>query len=67
MQYTGLISVVKTSIPGWHHFGSKFYTNIGTFKFLENCSRWKLEPKGTQKSMFYELSTPVWKMSTNVY
>ena len=23
MQYTGLISVVKTSIPGWHHFGLK--------------------------------------------
>ena len=25
----------------------KNYTNIGIFKFLKNCFRWKLEPKST--------------------
>ena len=131
--YTGSISVVKTSISGWHYFGFKITqtslfvdflktfsdgnwslkvhkndqllcgkchptyseatgcklhwvdfcgsnkhptllpfliqncTNIGIFKFLRNCFRWKLELKSAQKSKYYEQSTAVWKMSCNIY
>ena len=35
------------------------YANINIFKFLKNCFRRKLELKSTQKSMFYQLSTPM--------
>ena len=56
MNYTGYISMVKTSLSSCHHFGFKI-TNIGIFRFLKNCFRWKLGPKSTQKSIFYERST----------
>ena len=54
MHYTALISVVKTSTPGCGHFAFKF-TPISVFlDFLKVVPEKEMEPKSTQKSMFYE-------------
>ena len=38
MQYTGLISVVKTSFPVWHHFGLKITQTSVFLDFLKTVS-----------------------------
>ena len=45
MQYTGLISVAKTSIPGWHHFGFKITQTSVFLDFLKTVSdgNWSLK------------------------
>ena len=45
MQYTGLISVVKTSIPGWHHFGLKIRKTLVFLNFFKTVpdGNWDLK------------------------
>ena len=45
MQYTGLISVVKTSMPGWHHFGLKITQTSVFLDFFNTVSdrNWNLK------------------------
>ena len=46
MNYTGYISMAKTSISS-HNFGFKITQTSVFVDFLKNCFRWKLEPKST--------------------
>ena len=45
MEYTGVISEVKTGIPGWHHFGLKITETLvflGFFKTVPD-GNWDLK------------------------
>ena len=68
MQYTGLISVVKTSIPGWHHLGLKITQILAFLDFFKTVSdgNWNIKVHKSQCLMNDQLA-PVWKISTNVY
>ena len=50
MQYTGLISVAKTSIPGWHHFGFKITLTSVFFDFFKTVSdgNWNIKVHKSQ-------------------
>ena len=45
MQYTGLISVFKTSMPGWHHFGHNITQTSVFLDFFKTVSggKWNLK------------------------
>ena len=45
MQYTGLISVVKTGMPGWHHFGHNITQTSVFLDFLKSVpdGKWSLK------------------------
>ena len=63
MNYTGLISMLlKPASQVDAILNSKLHKHR-YFLILKNCSRWKQEFEGTQKPMFYERSTLMWKVS----
>ena len=53
MQYTGLIFVVKTSMPGWHHFGLKITHTSVFLDFFKTVSdgNWSLKVHKNQRFM----------------
>ena len=56
--YTGLISVVKTSISGWHHFGFKITQTSVFVNFLKTISdgSWSLNVHKNTKASAVEYS-----------
>ena len=63
MQYTGLISVVKTSMPGWHHFGLKITQTSVFLDFFKTVSDRNWILKVHKNQCFMNDTTPMWKMS----
>ena len=62
MNYTGYISMVETNISGCCHIEFKIALTSVFLNFLKTLSDGNWMPKSTQKSMFYERSSLMWKM-----
>ena len=52
MKYTGLISVAKTSIPGWHHIGFKITQTSVFVDFLKTVSDGNWRPNVHKNECF---------------
>ena len=52
MKHTGLISVVKTSMPGWYHFGQKITQTLVFLDFFKTVSDGTWSLKGHKNQCF---------------
>ena len=68
MNYPGYISMVRTSIPHCCHFKFKITQTLVFLNFFKTVSNgnWSLKVHKNQCFM-NDRSTPVWKMSANIY